>query len=415
MRHSALLGLVRFHVRSSVRVTLRNTAGLTALLAVALGMSPDPGAILQTAALAIAAGERGAVLLLLLWLLVIARAAQGPLATTLAGWHRHLALSRSDHRRGVLLATTLCQAPVLLLGWLLWGLGATSPEVQEVAWAVPLALLAAGPATAIAAGRWQPSTGSLLGLLALCALAIGGTSGTGIALALLAGFERIDAAALAAPKVATPRPRFAAMPWLLTWRIALRAVGLRALANSGLLACAALGGAWLFLRNNSLNPWEQTVGARVGGGLAIIAVLVPVAAELRSTRPPWPWLRSLPGSSRQRLLLDAGFLTLLSLPVLLAVLALAPWAVPPLLGATLFQTIRLAAALRDERDTITRLSPEATAEVWVLQLAVAAWPWTAWLLATGTWWATRQGTRSERRMKVSRWRERHTVASAETH
>ena len=405
--------LLRFHLRSTVRWTLRNAAIQAVLTFVAVGLTPDPDYLISQAARAVAGGERAALGLFAAWFFINAAAAQGVLRSTLSGWHRHLALGRDTRRRAAVLALACCQAPVFLFALALWVLGFGQSYGDQAHWHVDPDWAALGalfclvPAAAVAATRWQPRWTGLLGLAALGLPLIGGFLSLGAACAGLALHDRLGPAPAVPHSGPRKRRRRRARPRFFLWRITWRAVGPWPLISGWFWAAMALGAVALFIRNNDLQPWEETVGARVGASLGLIAVWLTVAGVMRRTRPPWPWLRSLPHSAAERLLWDAGFLTLLSLPIWIGATVAAPWALPPLAAATLFQTVRLAGALHREQEGITRLGAAAVGEVWVLQAMVAAWPGLAWILLFALPWAVRHGAEREQAMKVSRFRERH--------
>ena len=70
--------LLRFHLRSTVRVTLRNTAIQATVLCVAIGLSPDPASVLAGIGRGLAAGESGWWLAVAVWALWNASSATRP-------------------------------------------------------------------------------------------------------------------------------------------------------------------------------------------------------------------------------------------------------------------------------------------------------------------------------------------------
>ena len=419
---SALGALFRFHLRSTVRVTLRNTAVQAVLVCVLVGMTPDPDYLVAQVANLIVQGDPAVLALWAAWLWGNAAAALGPLCSTLSGWHRHLALGRADRRRATLVALVCCQGPVLVSGLVLWFLGYAlavggDPHWQVApSWTGLAALVCSAPLTAASAVGWRPWPTAMITWAGLVAVLAAGPVGLLLGTVSLVAVDRLDAAPAVdgkrRPKQRRRKPSRA--PGFLLWRLAWRSVGLRTVVPAWFWAAVALGCVALFIRNNDLQSFEKTIGARVGASLGLIAVWLPVAGEMRKARPPWPWFRSLPMSSRERLLWDAGFLTLLSVPVWIGAGLAAPWAVPPLVLATVFQTVRLATALRCDAQGVTRLGAAAVAEVWVVQVMVAAWPWPATCLAVAVVPALAHGARLEQGMKVSRFRERHHALQGDT-
>lgn len=423
-----MVSLLRFHWASTMRPVLRNAAVQMAALAVLVGLSSDKEYTCLIAAQAVARGEPAAMLALALWLGFNVFSALGFLGATSLGWHRHLALGRTDRRRAALGAILGCQGPVLALGWILWFWGLASTGSTTGLW-VPVVLPALGWALGIAVIPWRPRWISLLGVAAAGGLLAGflasqgsGSTMLGLlwALSCFGAVEMLDPA----PAVSTRSRRFGRLrlpgfgsgrlALALPWRLSLRAIGIRRLLGYGMTTALALGCSGLFLANNVLEPWQATLGVRVGGGLALLGVMVPAAGDLRKLRPPWPWLRSLPGSSRRRLLDDAGVLGMLSVPGLIIAAVMSPWALPPLLATTLFHGVRLASALRRESTGITRLGAQAIAEPWVLQAMVAAWPVLGWGLILALPWAVARGEDMERSMKVGAWRGRRQALAGDS-
>lgn len=418
---SPLTALIRFHLRSTVRVTLRNTAVQAVLLFVAVGLTPDPDYLIAQAARSVLRGDLSASALFALWLWGNAVAAQDVLRSTLSGWHRHLALGRAERRRATLVALVTCQGPVLIFGIALWFLGFGLAMWGDPHWqAEPngpalLALILLAPLTAAAATRWQPRRVGAVSWVGTVAVVGGGLPGCLLGAAALVVLDRLDAApAVNDERRARRRSKPSRLPGFLTWRIAWRSIGFGTVASSWFWAAVALGCVALFIRNNDLQSFERTIGARVGASLGLIAVWLPITGQLRKVRPPWPWLRSLPMTSKDRLLWDAGFLTLLSVPVWIGAGVASLWAVPPLVASTLYQTVRLSAALRREQEGVTRLGAAAVGEVWVVQVMAAAWPWLTWGLLLALAPAIRHGARLEQGVKVSRFHERHHALQGDT-
>ncbi len=433
MRHP-LLALLRFHSRSTVRVTLRNTGIQAVLLFVAVGLTPEPNYTVMVAAAVVVRGEVGALVVFGLWLWANALAARPALESTLRGWHRHLPLGRDHRRRAVVLAGLACQGPVLAVGWILWVMGvALSDQLPiegpwRVSGSMPIALLLLGASSTVLAVRWRPRGIGVWTALPAAVLVLGSWWGVGIAAGLLWLHDRWDpsprsASVRAVPGVRGPiaqslfsrRISYQLLPGsFLPWRLMWRALGTSTVLSLWLGAAIPIACVWLFIRNNELQVWEATLGARVGGGLALVAMILPLAGGLRKNRPPWAWSRSLPWSSRSRLMIDAGFLALLTLPMLIPIGRMAPWAIPPLSACLLLQAVRAASALYRQEEGMTRLGASTVGEIWLLPLLAAAWPWITWMYLPALAPAIRSGSQWERKLKVSRWRERHHLDLGET-
>src|SRR5262249_34138708 len=83
------------------------------------------------------------------------------------------------------------------------------------------------------------------------------------------------------------------------WRLALRASASR-LPEAWALAVLPVIAGLLFTRNNVLPPELLARGARLGIGSGIVVVLGVMADRLAVLRPVWRWARSLPSTSRRR-------------------------------------------------------------------------------------------------------------------
>jgi hypothetical protein len=172
-----------------------------------------------------------------------------------------------------------------------------------------------------------------------------------------------------------------------------------------LLSALPLAATWLFLRNNVLVDDAKLSGVRLGGGLALLAVILPVAGELKARRPPWPWARSLPWSSRRRVVQDAMFLGAAALPPLAVAAWFAPAALLPLAFGAVFQVAHVAGVMRRDVHGITRLGRTVIGEMGLVTLTIAATGWAAVVWLALCPWTLAEATRNEQARKVSLWSE----------
>jgi hypothetical protein len=405
---SILSSLLRFQVRTTVRVTFRNTLVQAVLLAVAIGLSPDPGGALLSLARGLGSGAPPWLAAFGIWAAWNAAVAREPLASTLRGWHRHLPVSGTGERRAASVALMFCQAPVLCFALLLWiGAGLVDGSWR---WQVPVSLVLVGLASAAALLPWRSEWPRWIAAAAFLAAAFGTLISLALGALMLWAVDRRGGRLWILPAAIRHAERPArAGGASLTWLIAFRAIGWR-IPLSWLIAAVPLTAVWLFLRNNSLDLAQQATGARVGGGLALLAVLVSLGEALKLRRPPWPWIRSLPSTSRGRVIRDAVLLSMAGLPSLAVSGWLAPMAALPLLAGLIFQSVRLSGALRRDAGGTTRLGAHALCELCFVQLAIAASGWTTAVLLLLAPWALRDATRQEQRQKVTRWQELHHLA-----
>jgi hypothetical protein len=404
--------LLRFHVRTTVRVTFRNTLAQAVLLAVGIGLSPDPGGALLSLARGLGSGAPLWLAAFGLWAAWNAAVAREPLASALRGWHRHLPVSGTGERRAAWWALSLCQAPVLCFAVLLWiGAGLVDGLWR---WQVPVSVVLVGLASAAALLPWRSQWPRWIAAASFLAAAFGTLPSLALGALMLWVVDRRGGRLWILPDAVrhTEGPARAGGAFL-SWLIASRALGWR-IPLSWLVAAVPVTAVWLFLRNNSLDLAQQATGARVGGGLALLAVLVSLAEALKLRRPPWPWIRSLPSTSRGRVVRDAVLLAMAGLPPLVASGWLAPTAALPLLAGLIFQSVRLSGALRRDARGASRLGGQVLGELCLVQLAIAASGWTAAVLLLLVPWAVRDATRQEQRQKVTRWQERHHLALGDT-
>jgi hypothetical protein len=188
-----------------------------------------------------------------------------------------------------------------------------------------------------------------------------------------------------------------------SWRIALRA------SRSGIPAAWAaaaipLLAEALFIANNDLPASLESLGARLGVASAVVLGLATIADRLAVHRPPWPWVRSLPWTSRERVSADAMFLGAVALPILLAgglidsLSAIAAAAALPL-AAT-----HAAGSIRSRRDGPAAISTAIILPGLLGALAFALMPWLAIVAIASTPVALRAAARREAELDVGRWR-----------
>ncbi|MFL5582056.1 MAG: hypothetical protein ACJ8AO_16950, partial [Gemmatimonadaceae bacterium] len=174
--------------------------------------------------------------------------------------------------------------------------------------------------------------------------------------------------------------RLAAHAMAVRW--AWRVVGVRAVAEALLTAALPIGFCALVRANNpDLLPATRAALARLGAGLGAAFAAAAVAGPLLARRPPWPWARTLPWSSAERVVGDAAALLA---PALLTVAgAVATYGFVALdagLAVALCASSAGAAALRAGAHRQTGAVGETSVAGAGAAVVVALLPW-AWLLA----------------------------------
>lgn len=396
--HGSAGPLLRFHLRLGVRSALRSMIPLVVPPIAVLGLAPDPAeALLVVTRRVLTQGADPAWLLAIaMACLAVASRATRELTRDLTGWIRALPVDASDLRRGVVLGCITAQVPVVL-GLGLLAAGATiSGEKIRVSGLLGLLVLPACAAYAVlplhrralsapcaltaawlcVRGSWAEVAGA--GILLVIAEIAGGPLRRG---RRTKRFHRT--------------PAFA-FPFVVTWR----AAGWSG-AGGYLLAAVPIAIAGLALANNRLGASSAGMIVRLATGFALSMTIASLAQRLRS-RPPWPWSRSLPRSSAGRVLDDALFLVLSTLPVILASCWLEPVAALTAALPVLWLAARAAGHVRVARDhplldTGSRTALDGT----IVSGLVALAPWVSVILAILAVHALQVSARRDRLLKLS--------------
>ena len=397
--------LFLFHLRVGARLALRALAPvLAACLFVYYVLRPE--FTLELARILFLEGsllESGAVGTLLLT--GLARIVAPRIAAGGGGWIRSLPVGGGALRLSAVLSLVVAEAPLLAaLGGLAWVV--TGPYPASVA--TRIAGVIVGAAAAGLANLPSPAKPWTKILpVAACFLSFSGAAAVlGAAAALLALYMALPGQTAPARKRRGPR---ASLPSTAFFQgLALRAVRGRIIL-AYVLPVVVLGATKLFLTNNELSAGSAFAVSLFGLALGLTAFIGPAADVLAARRPAWPWLRSLPRSAAARVRDDAIFLALLALPVAGGVAFLARPAREALYlaGPLAWFAVRGAGAMRESADrpfgVLGRIAVEGT----ILSLVLALLPWTAGLLAAATPVAFLIARNAERRLKPTRWAERH--------
>jgi len=395
-------------------VASRNAIATICAVILVLGSAPDPLVWLRFLALGVSGSGFGSGPLIGLILLayVLARDAVPRLTLGLGGWTRSLPATGTQHRRGVVFGLPIVQVPLLVAVLVAAGLtiavyrvplswakllGAVVGLVAAGATAVPcerrvVALPLVAAATILASlGRWDTLAASLIGF-ALGDLAAGGL--------------RFPTHRAAVPAPVTPGT-------LRMFRFTWRALGWRLLAPAPMPA-VALAAAWFYSRNNELGIADTGFVARLWGVIAVALYLGAVGDTVVSRRPSWPWIRSLPWSSRDRVIDDAIAIGAPAVVVGLAgavvdvrtvVIALA--SIPPLAALAVW-------LLHGARRRLTRVSGPMIIIGGSVATALAFWPWAIVPVLAATPLLIRIAAHRNRREIVTGWKELHHDAAGDS-
>jgi hypothetical protein len=409
---SPALPLLRFHFAVGARLAMR---ALVPMVAAAFGAGMLLGTDFLTSMAHVLFGERasgGSAVLLAAVFLGGAMEAAPRVCRGLGGWIRHLPVSGRAHARAAGLAVAIAQTP-LLLGLLFLAAYASVAPAVLLADALKLAVtaLAAALFALPVERRWASAP------LALAAAVLAGAGGwgalAGAVLLLVAADLVAGPLARSGPPALHLRRRETGPIWgrFLALRIAWRALG-ATLIGALALGLLPVAGAFAFTAHNALAPEHVRLAARLGAGLAMVAVLAQLAEALAVRRPAWPWARSLPWSAAQRVRADALLLGLHALPLALAAVRISPAALASLALLPLL-ALRAAGAMRRAPERRTGAAGEILLEGSLLAALAALLPWTGLLALAAAPWALGAAAERERRQKVSRWLELHHLAAGD--
>jgi hypothetical protein len=189
-------------------------------------------------------------------------------------------------------------------------------------------------------------------------------------------------------------------------RIVWRAFGWR-IAPPFIAACLPIAFAAFYVANNGLTAEEARLPVRTAGAIAMVIWFAIASDVLTARRAVWPWARSLPWSSRHRVLVDAGALALPAMPLLIA-LARISWrgAVSVALVTPLLSLLAIAASPR-AHDRITGAGGAVILGGTLVGVLVGLGGWTVGLAVASTPLVAWQAARAERHRPVTAWRELH--------
>jgi hypothetical protein len=197
------------------------------------------------------------------------------------------------------------------------------------------------------------------------------------------------------------------------FRFTWRALGWRLVAPLP-VSMLALAAAWFYSRNNHLSVSDTGFVARLWTTIAIALFVGGVGDVVAARRPAWPWARSLPWSSTDRIIDDA---IALGAPAAGIVLASAVVDVRTLLYAVMVlpPLVLLAAGLiRGARRRLTRVSGPLVVVGSVLGTVGAFFPWIAVIALLSSPLLLRAAARRDRREVVTGWKELYHDAAGDS-
>lgn len=403
-----MVPLFRFHAVVGVRVAVRSFAPLfCAIIAIVMVQMYPARVVIALARALFAVPPSSSLLLVFAGLAFLLPVWAAPRLTLgLQGWLRHLCSGEIRNRRGVEVALFFVQTPTFVAIVVLAVVARMNGlSVWRPVW-IQLAVLALAGALAglPAKRRWLTvPAASIAGVLTAV-----GSWQTALGSAVLLVLSELSAGQLAQARQQADRRMW--LPFVFS--LGVRAVGWRVVPGylAGAIPVAATV---LFVANNGLDGEFSRGAYRCGFALGITAFLAVVSGILAVRRPVWPWVRSLPWSSRRRIWEDAMLLAIGSLPVLLPCFLLdrqAAGALLLLLPALTFRAAGSMRSVRERRLGIGRFGPEGCLAAAILGLV----PWVHWVAPLAAVAALEAARRAEMNQKVTRWLEFHYVAAGDS-
>ena len=406
--------LFLFHLHVGVRVAVRSFILLFASIIFAIMLMPNPAATITGFALIIFAPQPTIIGLLpvTIFAFLLPMLASRRLSSGMTGWIRHLSYSGKANKRGLVLALAMAQIPL----WAsLFVMGIIAHLHGYNTWhAIPqlCVLLAAGACTALPVHR-RPLTV----LLALSAAACSFSRELVLVVAgvlLLASVDFVSGDIRQMPRL---KPRRSAESFF-DWKIAWRALGIK-LAWQYVLSLLIIGVMALFAHNSELRGSLLAATCRFGGIMATGFFISSLAARLAEKRPPWPWARSFPITSHQRVASDALFLGFHALPLLVPIAFVEVSSIWFILLTLPLISIRATGRMRrirehrsDVRDKLFR-SIGQFLECYAVAALVALLPWIVVLCIFMSVPAFLAARGADTRQKVSLWLEIHYIAAGD--
>jgi hypothetical protein len=422
-QQSSLAALIRFHWAAGARVALRANALTLGIVVFAFGWSapaPQPMRVLRHFVLGVVARanapDQGPRMTLAGIAVALAFAAVPRVSLGGSGWMRSLPLDRRTSWRAAVVATSIAQ--IAVAGFALVAAVTTIVVYHapvSLAKVVTIALVMVAVSAAIVPAR--NVFGRALAVAA-CFAAIAGTwPFAGAALVLLGLAEAV---AGGVPDTTTQR-RFRTLPKLggnsatAIWvRASWRAMGLRGVIGSALVPVVPTAFAYFITRNNpDLSRETAAEVIRICGGIAVAIFTAGTANALFVARQPWPWARSLPWSSTDRVIVD---LFAIGLPLVAVPIALAPLDVrQALIVATVLPVASAfgAASLRGTGKRQTGAAGESLVFTLVVGVGVGMWPALAIVALALTPLVIRWASARDRAWRVTQWTELHHGAAGD--
>lgn len=328
----------------------------------------------------------------------------------LNGWIRHLPGNNHTHRRTAAISILFAQLPILVT---LAGLASIASKLFEISttpYLAGLPLLGLSSGLCVLPVKQKIFTRPMAILAGICTSSNNwGILVGGVLLLIVA--DSLSGPLVLKTKRSKTRRQIKSMFFIasLTWR----AIPLRPLIPY-LFSLIILGMTQLFLVNNHPSPQLAERVVRFGGALSMVVFCSIFANMLASHRPPWPWVRSLPWSSKSRIIWDSSLISfpLLSLFALVSLMNLK--SVLPLAASLPILSVYSSYSIRHAPESLAGSSGKVLLYGSIGALLLYLIPWFSLFFLAMTPVVLKEAIKAEKRQKVSRWLELHHLAAGDS-
>lgn len=315
-RYSSALALLRFYLGAGGRLAQRVFLPLFGSFIIVYAFLGADFFQAFIAAL-IGGGFLSSAIPTTLFVLILAHIAGRRMVSGMTGWVQHLPVTRNEFRHLAALALFMAILPLLALMAFLSIMASAKYHFNITGYLVGLPLVGMAGALFVLPGRCRWLSRPVLTLSCLC-LASQNWLFILIGLILAVAGDLVSG-----PMVPAARSKGFSSNRLFHLFLVWRAMRLRILIPY-FLSFIFYFVLFLFLSNNAVDAYQAGMIIRlmVSGSLAVFcACFVEILVR---RRPPWPWIRSLPWSARQRVYREGLILLVHLLPLILGA-ALIRW------------------------------------------------------------------------------------------
>ncbi len=398
-----------FHLRVGIRLAIRKLALVLAIFfAVIYLFKPELFSLIITASSltgSLVTGFFSAVVSL-----SIAGMASRSICLGLNGWIRHLPASSLMFRRLAAISIFVALLPVLIVLAFLAFYAHIKFGVSTTAYLASLPLLGLASALYALPVKRRIITRPIAALSCV-------SLGSGYLPFIFGGMILLVVTDLISGPLSPTRRRLifrnAFKGSLISVTIAWRALRLRIFIPY-VLALGVIGATSLFISNNSFNISLTVKAVRFGGVLSIVFFCAAVSNMLSARRPPWPWVRSLPWSARERIILDSFFIGLLIIPLLILVAWVNSNAVFSVAASLPALALFSSYAIRRAPERRMGASGIILCLGMLAALSITLIPQVSLIFLASTPLAFKYAVEGEQSQKVSRWLELHHLAAGDS-